>query len=200
VILQSGIAWQHYDAIILLLAHGFGVQGLVLCKTLFEVVLGTLYLMKNPILLGDFTDDGKLRFYEQCLAADVPSAELAKFARECKAIKARKKSKFWHGKSIEQIAADVDMDFFYQRLYRYACSVTHADAAKTLTRGSQGWRQNLKNFLDEGESPILRYSSFVLTGYFLLLVNQQLKMGNNKEADALSALIAARGKAAAMPN
>ena len=53
VMLQSGIAWQHYNAILLLLSQGLGVQSLVLCRTLFEVVMGTLYLIKNPSLLTE---------------------------------------------------------------------------------------------------------------------------------------------------
>jgi len=80
--LQSGIAWQHYNAILLLLSHGFGIQGLVLCRTLFEVVVGTLYLIKNPSLLADFTDHGKLLLYERCLAGGLSAQELTKIAPE----------------------------------------------------------------------------------------------------------------------
>jgi len=210
VMLQSGIAWQHYLAILLLLAHGFGVQGLVLCRTLFEVVVGTLYLMKNPSLLSDFLDHGKLQFYDQGLATGLSQHDVAKFAKECKEIKARhalkahqkgKRRLPWHGgDSIRSVASPVGLADIYDLLYPYASSATHADATRTLSHGPQGWKRSLESFLDEGESPIVRRSSFGLTGHLLLLVNQDLKMGNNKEANALLALIAERTKAAAMAN
>jgi hypothetical protein len=120
VMLQSGIAWQHYNAILVLLAHGFGIQGLVLCRTLFEVVVGTLHLIKNPNLLADFTDHAKLQFYEQCLASGFLTHELAKIAPECEAIKARQKGKrrsSWHGSTIRRVAIAVGFGETYDLLY-----------------------------------------------------------------------------------
>jgi len=61
---QCGIAWHHYNAVVLLLAHKFVVPSLDLSRTLFEVVVGTLHLLENPNLLPDFLDHGKLVFYE----------------------------------------------------------------------------------------------------------------------------------------
>jgi hypothetical protein len=120
VMLQSGIAWQHYNAILLLLAHGFGVQGLVLCRMLLEVVVGTLHLIKNPNLLTDLTDHAKLQFYQQCLASGLPTHELAKIAPECEAIKARQKGKrspSWHRSTIKRVAIAVGFGETYDLLY-----------------------------------------------------------------------------------
>jgi hypothetical protein len=203
VMLQSGIAWQHYNAILLLLAHGFGVQGLVLCRTLFEVVVGTLHLIKNPNLLADFTDHAKLQFYEQCLASGLPAHELAKIAPECEAIKARQKGKrrsSWHGGTIKRVAIAVGFGETYDLLYPDASGATHADATKTLSHGSQGWKYSLRSFRSEKEADLVRYNSFFLTGYVLHHVNQKLDTRHPKEANALWLLMNERAKAAAMPN
>ena len=203
VMLQAAIVWQHYNAILLLLAHKFGIQGLVLCRTLFEIVVGTLYLMKNPASLTDFMDHGKLLFYEQCLESGITKHELARIAPECEAIKARQKGKRrlpWHGKSVERLAVAVGLGETYQQLYRDASTATHADATKTLGHGSRGWRQSLESFRSEKEADIVNYSAFFLTGHALTLVNQNFDIGCDKEANAVLILMTQRAKAAAMPN
>lgn len=202
IMLQSGIAWQHYNAVILLLANGFGIQGLVLCRTLFETVVGTLYLIKNPRLLAEFMDHGKLLFYEQCLASGFPTHELVHIAPECEAIRARQKGKrrSWHGGSIKSVASAVGFGETYDLLYPDASGATHADATKTLSHGSRGWRQSLESFKSEKEADIVRYNSFFLTAYLLYHVNKDLEMGHDKEGKALLILMNERAKAAAMPN
>ena len=203
VMLQSGIVWQHYNAILLLLAHGFGIQGLVLCRTLFEIAVGTLYLIKNPSALSDFMDHGKLVFYQQCLASGLPAHEFANITPECEAIKARLKGKrnfSWHGSSVKKIATVVGLGETYDLLYPDASGATHADATKTLSHGSRGWKQTLESFRSEREADIVRYNSFFLTGHVLHHVNKSLDMGHDKEANALLTLIYERVRAAAKPN
>jgi hypothetical protein len=203
VMLQAAIIWQHYNAILLLLAYGFGIQGLVLCRTLFEIVVGTLFLMKNPDLLTDFMDHGKLLFYEQCLAGGISSRELAKIAPECEAIKARQKGRrksSWHGSRIDKIAVAVGLGETYELLYRDASSATHADAVKTLSHGPRGWRQTLESFRNVKEADLVNYNAFFLTGHVLSLVNRNLDVGHEKEANAVLILMTQRARTAAMPN
>ena len=76
----------------------------------------------------------------------------------------------------------------------------HADATKTLSHGSHGWKYGLRSFRSEREADLVRYHSFFLIGYLLQHVNQKLHMGHDKEANAISTLINERSKAAAMPN
>lgn len=203
VMLQAAIVWQYYNAILLLLSYGFGIQGLLLCRTLFEIVVGILYLMKNQNLLTDFVDHGKLLFYDQCFAVGLPAHEMAKIAQECEAIRMRRKGKrksSWHGMSMEKIAGVVGMGDTYELLYRDASSATHADATKTLSHGTRGWRQSLESFRSEKEADLVRYNSFFLTGYVLHLVNQNLDMGHDKKAKAVLTLVTQRAKTAAQPN
>ena len=180
-----------------------GFRGLVLCRTLFEVFIGTLYLIKNPNLLADFTDHGKLVFYEQCLTSKFPMSELAKIAPECEAIKARLKGKrrsSWHGNSIKKVAIEVGFGETYDLFYSDASGATHADATKTLSHGSHGWKYGLRSFRSEQEADLVRYHSFFLIGYLLQDVNQRLHLGHDKEAKAVLTLINERSKEAARPN
>src|ERR1700688_860650 len=108
-------------------------------------VVGTLYWIKNPSLLADFTEHGKLLFYERSLASGFPEHELATIASECKAIKARQKGKRrapGHGSNIRKIAMAVGLGETYDIFYPDS-SGDPADATKTLRHGSRGWKQTL---------------------------------------------------------
>jgi hypothetical protein len=203
LLLQSAIVWQHYNAILLLLSRGFGVQSLVLCRTLFELVVGALYLLKNPASLADFTDYGKLVFYEHCLAIKLPSHELVKIAPECEAIRSRLRAKrrtAWHGSTLKKVALGIGLGETYDLFYGDASSAAHADATKTLSYGSRGWKQSLRAFQDEKQADLVRYQSFWLTGYLLVRVTEGLDLGCNAEAKSLWQLMNKRAKDAAMPN
>lgn len=120
VLLQCGIAWQHYHAILLLLANRLGVQGLVLCRTLFELVVATLYLVKNPGLLTEFLDYGKLVFYKHALAVGLSESDLAPIKPECENIRsrfARAKRRAWHGSKIDRLAEAVGLGEMYKMFY-----------------------------------------------------------------------------------
>jgi hypothetical protein len=126
MLLQSGIAWQHYHAILLLLSASLGMQSLVVCRTLFELVVVTLYLLKTPTLLDDFIDHGKLTLYKQATAAGLSGNQLAPIRQECEQIqerfKKRKLSDKWHGSSIKKMATAVRLDVHYDLFYFDASS------------------------------------------------------------------------------
>jgi len=141
-LLQCGIAWQHYNAILLLLANRFGIQSLVICRTLFESVVATLYLIKNPSLLPDFLDYGKLAFYNQALVAGLSESKLRPIKVECEKIRNRIRKrggmKYWHQSTIKKMAEAARLDVFYENVYRDASAAAHSDATKTLSHGPRG--------------------------------------------------------------
>jgi len=203
VLLQSGIVWQHYNAIVLLLSHRFGMQGLVVCRALFEIVAGTVYLLQNPSPLTNFTDHGKLLFYERGLAVGLPAHELAKIAPECEAIRLRLKAKLrkpWHGGTIKGIAEAVGLGDTYNLLYKDASSATHADATMIVSHGSRGWNRSLRRYRSVKEADLVRYTSFWLTGYVMQQAAKGLDLGCDKQISALSVLMNRRAKDAAVPN
>jgi hypothetical protein len=203
VLLQCGIAWQHYHAILLLLANRLGVQGLVLCRTLFELVVATLYLLKNPGLLPDFLDYGKLVFYKHALAVGLSESDLAPIKPECENIRSRfKKAKRreWHGSKIDKLAEAVELGEMYKMFYPDASAATHSDATKTLSHGARGWNQSLRQFIWDEEPELVRYLSFELIGRLFCQANEILDMGHHEEANVVAQLRLERAKSAAMPN
>ncbi len=88
----------------------------------------------------------------------------------------------------------------YNLLYPDASGATHADATKTLSHGSQGWKYSLRSFRSEKEADLVRYNSFFLTGYVLHHVNEKRDREHHKEANALLLLMNERAKATAMSN
>lgn len=206
VLLQAGVAWQHYQAILLLLGGRFGIQALIVCRALFEVIVGTLCLLRNPNLLTEFTDYGKFLFYEECLRIGLSGKDVARIAPECEAIKSRIKKRrrweqrTWHGSSVKKMATAVGLGDTYDLLYPDASSASHGDALKTLSYGSRGWTQSLRHFLSDKEADAVRYNSFWLTGFLLHEINKQFDLGHDRESQTLFLLMNARAKAAAMPN
>jgi hypothetical protein len=203
VLLQSGIVWQHYNAIVLLLSHRFGMQGLVVCRALFEIVAGTLYLLQNPSLLADFTDHGKLLFYERGLGVGLRARELAKISPECEAITLRLKArprKPWHGGTIKGISETVGLGDTYNLLYKDASSATHADATMILSQGSRGWNRSLRRYRSVKEAHLVRCTPFWPTGYVMQQAAEALDLGCDEQISALSLLMNRRAKDAAMPN
>lgn len=168
------------------------VPSLVLSRTLFETVVGTLYLLKNPNLLPDFLDHGKLVFYESALAADLTEADLASIRQECGKIKLRFKSKPWHRKTIKQLAEIVGLEKAHRVFYQDASSAAHADATKTLSYGSRGWVQSLRIFADEKQGSPVCYGSFMTVAILLSQVNEALHMGHDEEAKAVLLLMKER--------
>jgi hypothetical protein len=189
VLLQCAIGWHHYNAVVLLLANRFVIPSLVLSRTLFELVVGTLYLIKNPNLLPDFLDHGKLVFYESALAANVTEARLAPIKEECEKIRPRflqgKKKLQWHKSGIGVLAGSVGLMQAYKVFYQDASGATHADATKTLRYLSRGWVQSLRAFDDGKQASPVCYASFMAVANLFLQVNKALDMGHDDEAKAV---------------
>ncbi|SRR5208337_1652305 len=194
VLLQCGVAWQHYNAVVLLLANGFGVQSLVLGRTLFELVLGGLYLLKNPSVLPDFLDHGKLVFYETALAAGLTEVDLAPIKQECEKIRARlPKNKPWHRKRMQDLAESVGLGPAHKVFYQDASGASHADATKTLSYSRRrGWVQSLRAFGDGKQASPVCYASFMAVANLFLQVNEALDMGHDDEAKAVLLLTEGR--------
>jgi len=213
VLFQCGIAWQHYHAILLLLSRAFGVQSLLLCRTLFELTVSTLYLLKERSLSQDFLDHGKLTLYQQAMAANqeaaalkLPEIDLAPLRAECEKIRDRFKTKKgngvlpWHRSKISEMARAVGFDWLYKNFYPDASDAAHSDATKTLSYSKRGWKQSLRRFHSEQECDRVSYMSFQLMGQLFFRANEALEMGHDKEANAVMLLVLHRAKCAAMPN
>lgn len=50
------VAWEMLNSIHCLIAYDYGPAGASLCRNLFELVVGTIFLVENPGKLRDFVD------------------------------------------------------------------------------------------------------------------------------------------------
>jgi hypothetical protein len=87
---QVAVAAEHYGGMLAASANGFGLSAEATARNLFDLVVGTLYLIKNPHLIDDFIEFGQLTIYRlmKNLSPESPqyqqaqAREIAKYAAE----------------------------------------------------------------------------------------------------------------------
>jgi hypothetical protein len=142
---QVAVADQHFGGMLAASANGFGLPAEATARNLFDLVVGTLYLMRNPRLLDDFIEFGKLTFYRlmKNLSPESPQyqqsrlRDLAKYDAEIKRLEAKfKKKNSWHGRQTAQVAKDsgIHMEQLYKIVYKTASAITHGSSYPVLSR------------------------------------------------------------------
>jgi hypothetical protein len=142
---QVAIAAEHFGGILSNAANGFCLPAEASARNLYDLVIGTLYLMKNPHLLQDFLEFGQLTVYKlmQNLRPEQPqyqaaqARDLARHDSEIKRLEAKfGKRKFWHGRQVVQIAEAIGsgLDQLYRTQYKTASAIGHGGAYPLLSR------------------------------------------------------------------
>jgi hypothetical protein len=143
---QVAVAAEHFGGILAASANGFGLPAEGAARNLFDLVVGTLYLMKNPHLLVDFIEFGQLTVYRlmKNLSPESPqyhqarARDLAKYDAEIRRLEANfDKKNFWHGRQILQIAQAVGMEPLYKTAYKTASGITHGSSYPILSRNEK---------------------------------------------------------------
>lgn len=145
---QVAVAAEHFGAILANSANGFGLPAEAAARNLFDLVIGTLYLMKNPHLLLDFVEFGQLTVYKlmQNLRPEDPkyqqaqARDLARYDPEIKRLEAKfGKRNFWHGRQIIQIAEAIgsNLDRLYKTQYKTASAISHGSSYPILSRNEK---------------------------------------------------------------
>ena len=125
-----------------------------MCRNLFELVAGTIFLIENPSKLQDFIDYGKMVAYEivegtaqsgseiSMPGVTVPDATYLQAFR-VKADYDNLKKHFgrnkWHGKNIKQLVESTGMKALYDSFYKEASAISHGDAFITLGYKQGKW-------------------------------------------------------------
>lgn len=141
---QCRIAYQIHSALLVLVADGFGISAAVVGRSLFEYVVGVLYLIKHrteQAILADFVNYGVVALYEAASMGPgkkVPASFTDHYGRI--------KSKFgsmekWHRKSIAKLAFDVGLGETYRTFYRVTSSVAHGDALAAMMEAGVRFNQ-----------------------------------------------------------
>ena len=152
---QCRVAWEWLNSIDCLIAYDYGLGAVSLCRNLFELVAGTIFLIENPNALQDFIDYGKVVAYEVVESMTQATSEISMprvprpDAKYLQALRAKSdydnlKKRFgrdkWHGKSIKALAEVVGMSALYDSFYKETSAITHGDAYITLGYKDGAWR------------------------------------------------------------
>ena len=145
---QVEVAAEHFGAILANCANGFGLPAEAAARNLFDLVVGTMYLMKNPHLLTDFIEFGQLTVYRlmKNLEPEDPdhqkakARDLATYGTEIQRLEDKfDKQNFWHGRQIRQVAKAVsdDMEHLYLTYYKTTSGISHGSAYPILSRNEK---------------------------------------------------------------
>jgi Family of unknown function (DUF5677) len=165
------IGWEWLNSIHCLIAYDYCLGAESLCRNLFELVAGTVFLIENPSKLQDFIDYRKMIAYEiveataqsasgiSTAGVNVPDARYLKAFRT-KADYDNLKKHFgrdkWHGKSIKLLVQAVGMEALYDSFYKEASAITHGDAFITLGYKQGRWQfsKDVRSWSHYGEIAI----------------------------------------------
>jgi hypothetical protein len=151
---QCRVAWEWLNSVQCLVAYDYALGAVSLCRNLFELVAGTIFLIDNPTKLQDFVDYGKVVAYElvesQINADPDYASSLGLDARQYlqafkskadyDALKKRFKNEKWYGKpSIKTLADAVGMTALYGGFYKETSAIAHGDAFVTLSYKNGAW-------------------------------------------------------------
>jgi hypothetical protein len=141
VLSQCRVGWEVLNSIQCLVGYDYSLNAMVLCRNLFELVIGTVFLIDNPDKLNDFINYGKVVGYE--IAEHISADEKYLKAFRQKADYDRLKKHFgqnkWHGKTVKRLAENAGMSQLYQSFYKEASSIAHVDSFVTLGYKKEKW-------------------------------------------------------------
>jgi len=150
--LQCQAMWDILDSARLLVEKRRGVAAFILARSIFEysATVDVLARSKNPQLLADYIDSGKLVCYEVGSAMGAGPHWLAAQRTEYDAIKTRMGKKKWHGgTSIENLVNQSQHGLvllpgesgLYKTFYKEASSLSHGDSYVFLAHTPEvGWQ------------------------------------------------------------
>jgi len=151
---QCRVAWEWLNSIQCLIAYDYGLGAISLCRNLFELVAGTIFLIENPDKLQDFIDCGKVVAYEiaeSMIETDPHYAtslgvDPQKYLREFRikadydTLKKRYANAKWHGnQSIKTLADAVGMQNLYKSFYKETSAIAHGDSYATISYKNGVW-------------------------------------------------------------
>ncbi|MGB2678445.1 MAG: DUF5677 domain-containing protein [Candidatus Acidiferrum sp.] len=139
---QCRVAWEMLNSIHCVVAYDYGLAAASLCRNLFELVTGTIFLIENPVKLRDFVDYGKVVAYEvieSTPGADPQYLQAFKTKADYDNLKKRFGRDKWHGKSIKILADDCGMKILYDSFYKEASAISHGDSFITLRYKNGAW-------------------------------------------------------------
>ncbi len=155
---QCRVAWELWNSVCCLAGYDYGLGAMGMCRNLFELVAGTIFLIEHPEKTYDFVDYGKKIAYE--LVKDMKASDeyLKAFdsVADYESLRDRFGKQGWHGTTVKGLVEEVGMGDLYKTFYKEASSIAHGDSFVTLryknatwqlTRGIDEWRPYVETAL-----------------------------------------------------
>jgi len=192
---QCRVAWELWNSICCLAGYDYGLGAMSMCRNLFELVAGTLFLIQHPEKTYDFVDYGKKVAHE--LAREMGASDQYLKALDAVADYEELRLKFgklgWHGMNIKGLVEAVGMGGLYTTFYKEASSIAHGDSFVTLRYKNAMWQ--LTRGVDEWRTYVETSLRFALSLMTLLYftANTRLNLPYAAEAHELAELMRRNG-------
>lgn len=134
VVNQCRVAWEVFNSALCLVAYDYGLGAMSLCRNLFELVAGTIFLIENPSKAQDFIDYGKTVACELAESAGADQKYVAALKRQADydSLKEHFGRGKWHGKTVRGLMEAAGMERLYETFYKESSSIAHGDSYVTL--------------------------------------------------------------------
>lgn len=200
---QCEVAMEVYGGVLSLSAMNNGLSAEALCRTLFEVLIGTTHLAQNPAKLQDFIDYGKLQNFKlmrrvhpsdpvfqerqkKSLAAN--QAEYERLEQYFKQSKTRATDS-WHGEKVTTLIEKSGMsDKMYYVYYRKVSHIAHGSPYTVVQRKDDvgtKWGLGVNRDAWSYYARTAYVTAFQLITLLLTNVNSELKLGFDEDLDRL---------------
>lgn len=195
VVNQCRVAWEILNSIHCLAGYDYGLGAMSLCRNLFELVAGTIFLIENPTRLQDFLDCGKTAAYELAEALGADQRYLPAFKQKADYDKLKKhlgKEK-WHRKTIRGLVEAVGMQKLYGSFYKEASSIAHGDLFVTLGfhTGRRQLSRDVRSWSQYCETSLI-FSFLLITNLYHRTVHK-LKLAYVPDIQAVMGRLTQRG-------
>jgi hypothetical protein len=166
-----------------------------MCRNLFELVAGTIFLIEHPEKTYDFVDYGKKIAYELVKDMKANDEYLKAFdsVADYESLRVRFGKQGWHGTNIKGVVEAVGMGDLYKTFYKEASSIAHGDSFVTLRYKNATWQ--LTRGVDEWRPYVETALTFALTLMTLLYftANTRLSLPYTAEAHELAKFMKEKG-------
>jgi hypothetical protein len=178
------VVWEVFTGILSLVAIDLPVSGLTHCRSLYENVLATLYLLYDKGKIQDYLEHAKIIAFELSEAfgrdpkqLDVVRADYEKLKPNF--LTKKKRTLAWHKMSMSELADKVDelrntalgdnvsprgiFPHMQAGFYKEASSLSHGEGFLGM-RFDRGWKYDVKNYRIRGPRQTCQ-KLFIRTGY-----------------------------------
>jgi hypothetical protein len=182
-----------FDGLLRECSNGNGLAGEILLRTLFEALTGTIILAKHPDTLERFIRHGRfteLRVLHSISAPELKARagdEIRNTEAELNALWKEFGEERWHGLKTKPSFDEAELPpGFYEKYYRRASAIAHAQPYVTVREGKVGPRRVAWENLAKTAPNMAR----LLMGLLLKVLDREFKLNLNDEIAAMDAEIA----------